>query len=117
MNGVITDGNPQITGSFTQESSKALADQLKFGALPLSFTVQSSDTISATLGTLAAAVGLIAGLIGLILVVIYSLFQYRALGFGHHRVARDRRRHHLPDDHASCRGARATACRSPASRA
>ncbi|MDF2991332.1 MAG: preprotein translocase subunit SecD, partial [Microbacterium sp.] len=40
MNGVITDGRPQITGQFTQESSKALADQLKFGALPISFTVQ-----------------------------------------------------------------------------
>lgn len=79
MNGVITDGRPQITGSFTQESSKALADQLKFGALPLSFTVQSSDTISATLGTSQLQSGLVAGLIGLILVVIYSFFQYRAL--------------------------------------
>jgi len=80
MNGAITDGRPQITGDFTQESSKSLADQLKFGALPISFTVQSSDTISATLGTSQLQSGLIAGLIGLILVVIYTLFQYRALG-------------------------------------
>lgn len=79
MNGAITDGRPQITGSFTQESSKALADQLKFGALPISFTVESSDTISATLGTSQLQSGLVAGLIGLILVVIYTLFQYRAL--------------------------------------
>jgi len=79
MNGAITDGRPQITGSFTQESSKSLADQLKFGALPISFTVQSSDTISATLGTSQLQSGLVAGLIGLILVVIYTLFQYRAL--------------------------------------
>lgn len=80
MNAVITDGKPQITGSFTQESAKALADQLKYGALPLSFTVQSSDTISATLGTSQLTAGLLAGLIGLILVVIYTLFQYRLLG-------------------------------------
>jgi preprotein translocase subunit SecD len=80
MNGAITDGRPQITGNFTQESSKALADQLKFGALPISFAVQSSDTIAATLGTSQLQSGLIAGLIGLILVVIYTLFQYRALG-------------------------------------
>ncbi len=79
MNGAITDGRPQITGNFTQESSKSLADQLKFGALPISFTVQSSDTISATLGTSQLQSGLVAGLIGLILVVIYTLFQYRAL--------------------------------------
>jgi preprotein translocase subunit SecD len=80
MNGAITDGRPQITGNFTQESSKALADQLKFGALPLSFTVESSETISPTLGTSQLQAGLLAGLIGLILVVIYTLFQYRALG-------------------------------------
>ncbi|WP_234659105.1 protein translocase subunit SecD [Agromyces marinus] len=80
MNAVITDGRPQISGGFDQESSKALADQLKFGALPISFEVQSSETISATLGTSQLQSGLIAGLIGLILVVIYTLFQYRALG-------------------------------------
>lgn len=80
MNGAITDGRPQITGNFTQESSKALADQLKFGALPISFTVQSAETISPTLGTSQLQSGLLAGLIGLILVVIYTLFQYRALG-------------------------------------
>ncbi|ANP72831.1 protein translocase subunit SecD [Cryobacterium arcticum] len=77
---VITDGKPQITGSFDQDTSKALADQLKFGALPISFTVQSQDTISATLGSTQLQSGLIAGLIGLILVVLYSLAQYRLLG-------------------------------------
>lgn len=80
MNGVILDGRPSISGSFTQESATALADQLKYGALPLSFTVQSSDTVSATLGTQQLQIGLIAGLIGLILVAIYSLIVYRALG-------------------------------------
>jgi len=78
---VITDGNAQITGSnITQESAKTLADQLKYGALPISFAVQSSDVISATLGSSQLQSGLIAGLIGLILVVIYSLIQYRTLG-------------------------------------
>ncbi|MFD1713627.1 protein translocase subunit SecD [Amnibacterium flavum] len=79
-NAVITDGRAQITGSFDQETSKSLADQLKYGALPISFTVQSSDTISATLGSEQLRSGLIAGAIGLLLVVVYSLFQYRTLG-------------------------------------
>jgi preprotein translocase subunit SecD len=79
-NAAITDGKPQITGSFDQDTSKALADQLKFGALPISFVVQSQDTISATLGSTQLVNGLIAGLIGLILVVLYSLAQYRLLG-------------------------------------
>lgn len=81
MNAVILDGKPQITGNFTQETSKVLADQLKYGALPLSFEVQSSNSISATLGSQQLQIGLIAGLIGLILVAIYSLVVYRALGF------------------------------------
>lgn len=76
----ITDGKPQISGGFTQQSAKTLADQLKYGALPIGFKVQSSDTISATLGSTQLLNGLLAGLIGLILVIVYSLIQYRTLG-------------------------------------
>jgi len=79
-NAVITDGKPQISGSFTQAEAKTLADQLKFGALPIGFRVDSSDTISATLGTEQLRSGLLAGLIGMILVIGYSLLQYRTLG-------------------------------------
>lgn len=78
---VITDGKPQITGNFTEESASALAQQLKYGALPINFTIQSEQQISATLGSDQLQMGLIAGLIGLVLVFIYSLFQYRLLGF------------------------------------
>ena len=81
MKAQILNGKPSISGSFTQESSQALADQLRYGALPLSFTVESSDTISATLGSQQLQIGLIAGLIGLGLVAIYSLISYRALGW------------------------------------
>ena len=79
-NAVITDGKPVISGSFTQETAKVLADQLKFGALPIGFEVQSSETVSAALGSAQLVSGVIAGIIGMILVVIYSLFQYRLLG-------------------------------------
>jgi preprotein translocase subunit SecD len=78
---VITDGRPQITGGFTEQSAKALSDQLRFGALPISFEIQSEQQISATLGGEQLRMGLLAGVIGLLLVVVYSLFQYRALGF------------------------------------
>ena len=78
MNAIILGGDPSITGSFTQETAQVLADQLKYGALPLSFEVVSADTISATLGSQQLQIGLIAGLIGLALVAIYSLIVYRA---------------------------------------
>ncbi|WP_259061910.1 protein translocase subunit SecD [Microbacterium sp. AK031] len=80
MNAQILNGKPSISGSFTQETAETLADQLKYGALPLSFTTESSDTVSATLGTQQLQIGLIAGLIGLALVAVYSLLSYRALG-------------------------------------
>ena len=80
MNSAISDGKAQITGNFTQATATTLADQLKFGALPIGFKVQSRDTIAPTLGKSQLQNGLIAGGIGLLLVVIYSLFQYRLLG-------------------------------------
>ncbi|MFZ6992039.1 protein translocase subunit SecD [Curtobacterium sp. RRHDQ66] len=80
-NSAITNGKAQISGSFTAESAKTLADQLKYGALPINFKVQSNENISATLGTAQLIGGLVAGLIGLILVIIYSVIQYRALAF------------------------------------
>lgn len=88
-NRVITDpvpqtalcaGNASITGSFTGASAKVLADQIKFGALPMSFEVQTQDDISPQLGGDQLRRGLLAGAIGLLLVVLYSLFQYRVLG-------------------------------------
>lgn len=78
-NAVITNGRAQITGSFTQDSATALSDQLKYGALPIGFEVQSQENISATLGSESLKSGLIAGLIGLIIVVVYMTFQYRGL--------------------------------------
>ena len=81
FNEAILDGRASITGGFTLDSARSLADQLKFGALPLSFIEQTSIDISPTLGSEQLRYGLIAGLIGLLLVVVYSLIQYRALGF------------------------------------
>ncbi|MCU1581590.1 MAG: secD [Microbacteriaceae bacterium] len=79
-NAIITNGKPQITGSFTQTTATTLADQLKFGALPIGFQVQSNNKITATLGASQLQSGILAGVIGLLLVVVYSLLQYRLLG-------------------------------------
>ena len=78
-NAVISNGSAQITGSFDRVSSKALADSLKYGSLPIGFEVQSQENISATLGSEQLSSGLLAGAIGLLLVIIYSVFQYRGL--------------------------------------
>lgn len=76
----IIGGKASISGDFTRTSAQQLANQLKFGALPLTLEPQQEQTIQATKGAAELRAGLTAGLIGLGLVVIYTLFQYRALG-------------------------------------
>lgn len=76
----IPGGRAEITGGFDQLSATQLADQLKYGALPLKFNRSSVDTVSSTLGQDQLQGGLIAGLIGLVLVVVYSMLYYRGLG-------------------------------------
>ena len=81
VNEPITNGQAEISGgNITRTSAATLANQLSFGALPLTFSVQSEEQISATLGAEQLQRGLLAGLIGLVLVVIYSMLQYRTLG-------------------------------------
>ncbi|MEI2775550.1 MAG: protein translocase subunit SecD [Tetrasphaera sp.] len=79
FNAVIPNGRASITGGFTFDSATELAKQLKFGALPLSFDLQTRSQISPTLGEEQLRLGLLAGLVGLGLVVLYSIVQYRAL--------------------------------------
>ncbi|MEV0388320.1 protein translocase subunit SecD [Nonomuraea sp. NPDC050643] len=76
----IPGGRAEITGGFDQLSSTNLADQLKYGALPLKFNRSSIDTVSSTLGQDQLEGGLVAGLIGLALVLVYCLLYYRGLG-------------------------------------
>jgi len=76
----INDGRAQISGSFTPDEAKNLAQVLKFGALPLTLDIASVETVTPTLGADYLKVGLIAGALGLGLVVLYLLAYYRALG-------------------------------------
>lgn len=80
INNAILNGGTEITGSFNQESATELANQLKYGALPLSFTQATAQSISTELGEEQLQAGLIAGAIGIALVFLYSLLYYRALG-------------------------------------
>jgi preprotein translocase subunit SecD len=76
----IPGGRTQITGRFTADSARELANVLKYGSLPLSFASSEAQTVSATLGLTSLRAGLLAGAIGLALVLLYSLIYYRALG-------------------------------------
>ncbi|WP_333473240.1 protein translocase subunit SecD [Lolliginicoccus lacisalsi] len=82
---VIRDPTPagsatSISGNFTEEEVRDLANQLRYGALPLSFEASQAQTVSATLGLASLEAGLIAGAIGLLAVLLYALAYYRLLG-------------------------------------
>ena len=79
-NAHITNGSSEISGSFTADTAKALGNQLKYSALPLTFEVNGVSEEGPSLAGSQLQAGLIAGLIGLLVVVIYSLAYYRGLG-------------------------------------
>ncbi len=80
INEAIPGGRTQITGQFTADSARELANVLKYGSLPLSFESSEAETVSATLGLSSLRAGLIAGAVGLVAVLLYSLLYYRVLG-------------------------------------
>jgi preprotein translocase subunit SecD len=80
VQGAIPGGTSQITGNFTQAQATQLANYLQYGALPLTFTILTADTVSPSLGRAQLDGGLIAAAIGLFLVVVYSFLYYRGLG-------------------------------------
>lgn len=82
INEPIPNGKTQISGNpFTEAEATDLANVLKYGSLPLSFSTSDAETVSATLGLSSLRAGLIAGAVGLIAVLIYALAYYRMLGF------------------------------------
>lgn len=80
IQGAITTPATQVSGNFTQQEAKDLANVLKYGSLPLSFASSDAETVSATLGFASLKAGLIAGAVGLVAVLIYALLYYRMLG-------------------------------------
>ena len=82
--GALTSGQFTISGpqpnGFTQAQADQLVNILKYGQLPLNFTVATVQSISPQLGHSSLDAGLLAGLIGLLLVIIYLFYYYRGLG-------------------------------------
>lgn len=81
VNSVITTGEAVITGNFTEESSKALADQINSGALPFKMVTTSFKTISSTMGKGSLDAILLAAYIAFALIAVYMIVLYRLPGF------------------------------------
>ena len=73
-------GNGQITGRFTLDQATQLVNVLKYGSLPITFTVQSEEQVGATLGQDSINRSLTAGIVGLSIVMLFMLLYYRLPG-------------------------------------
>ncbi len=78
--GIDGDTGSEISGGFTIKSAQKLANELKYGALPVTLELVSQSQVSATLGQEALDQGLIAAAIGFALTVLFLLVFYRVLG-------------------------------------
>lgn len=73
-------GGVEISGSFTQEDAKQLAEVINSGSLPVQMQLESVQSVSPTLGEDSLRAAVISGLIGVALVLLFMILYYRLLG-------------------------------------
>jgi SecD/SecF fusion protein len=76
VNGEIPNGNSQISGNFTPEEAKDLANVLKAGSLPAPTIIVEEAIIGPTLGKVAQGQGFFSIACGLALVVVFMVAYY-----------------------------------------
>ncbi len=80
INEAIVGGTAVISGSFTPEEARALAENLNFGALPVPIELVSTQTIDATLGAGVVGQSFEAGVAGFALISLFMILWYRVSG-------------------------------------
>ncbi len=77
----ITDGQAVISGEFTYESAKSLADKINSGALPFKMETSSFKTMDPTMGRGSLDAMILAGFIAFGFIAVYMIVLYRLPGF------------------------------------
>lgn len=80
VNAALTDGSGIIETN-SEEDRNSILNQLKYGALPIPLEIETSRTVSATLGQDSVSASLTAGTVGLIVVALFMILFYRLPGF------------------------------------
>ncbi len=80
VNEAIPSGKAEISGTFTYESAKQLADKINSGSLPFSLVTKNHNTISPTLGSGALDVMLDAGILAFSIICVLLMLYYRVPG-------------------------------------
>jgi SecD/SecF fusion protein len=79
--GAITGGQSEISGSFSINETKDLANILRAGKLPAAAEIVQSDVVGPSLGAEAVNSGMISFIIGFALVLLWMIFYYGKTGF------------------------------------
>lgn len=79
--GPITGGSSEITGSFTVQETKDLANILKAGKLPASADIVSSEVVGPSLGQAAIDSGLMSSYVGIAVIALWMVFFYGKAGW------------------------------------
>ncbi|CAG0975523.1 MAG: protein translocase subunit SecD [Anaerolineae bacterium] len=74
------DDGGEITGSFTLDEARALALQLRSGALPVALRIESLEQVGASLGAESINSSVRAAVVGIAAIFIFLLFYYRMGG-------------------------------------
>lgn len=77
----IAGGTSSITGNFTIEDTKDLANVLKAGRLPTTAKIVEEAVVGPTLGQAAIDAGVNSAVIGLVVVLIFMIFYYNRAGW------------------------------------
>jgi len=75
----LIGGSGEITTA-TRAEAEQLYTQLKYGALPVALQIESSRTVSATLGQDSVSASILAGMVGLVIVALFMILYYRLPG-------------------------------------
>ena len=78
VNSAISGGSSQITGGFSPEEAKDLANVLKSGKMAAAVTIVQEDIIGPSLGQEAIQSGVISFVAAIILLMIYMIMMYGA---------------------------------------
>ncbi|MBO9620860.1 MAG: protein translocase subunit SecDF [Niabella sp.] len=81
VNDAIEGGRSSISGSFSQEEAKDLANILKIGKLPAPAKIVSDETVGPTLGQAAIKGGLMSFTLSFIVIFILMLIYYNTSGW------------------------------------
>ena len=79
VNGEIDGGSSQISGNFTIEDTKDLANTLKSGRMPAPARIVQEEVVGPTLGAQSIQMGIVSFVVAFVLLMVYMVMMYNII--------------------------------------